>query len=80
MKTINRKLVNDRIGQIVRDAVGDVGGARGISLMDIGIVIRELQELSDTVVNLAYTTGYEDGCKNMKDIVYGEESQETNKG
>jgi hypothetical protein len=62
---MERKDVNAAIALILNKAVGDVGGARGIHLMDIARVRAEIigvvDEAMDENVAEAYTRGCEIG-------------------
>lgn len=70
LPSVSRNRVNSQISTIVHSYIRSVAGGVGISLINISLLINDLQELSDVAMELMYSEGYEDGCKEMHDKVY----------
>lgn len=62
-KCLKRNKVHDRISQILRALVTDIGDARGIHLIDLSLAAKDLQAFVDEALDAAYEEGYEQGME-----------------
>lgn len=70
-----RQRTNDKIMEILRSHVTDIGDGRGINLMDISTVCKEIIEVTDAAVHLMYAVGNQDGVRSITDSFIRREAQ-----
>lgn len=72
-----RSQVNGAISNALRSRITDIGDGRGINLMDISLVNKDITEIVDRAMEVVYTFGVEDGMKQMMDSIGGKGGEKT---